>query len=192
MRLKRAGKVLVVAGILMLAAGAAFRLWHEFQVQKIKAAARAAALVAQAESMEAARRSRIAELFMAGNPKLDRETAEFYSDCVEEAAERYEISPEILAGLIYVESRGNAWAKNKDCLGLTQVRWKVWGTVLKANHPEIYERRDLFNPRKSILAGAWVLRHYLNRFKEADEALLHYSGMKKDYPDAVLTVARSL
>jgi len=192
MRLKRAGKVLFVAGILALSAGAAFRLWHEFQVQKIEAAARMAALVSQAESQEAARRSRIAELFMAGNPKLDRETAEIYADFVEEAAERYGISPEVLAGLIYTESRADAWAKNKDCLGLTQVRWTVWGALLKANHPEIFERRDLFNPRKSIMAGAWVLRHYLDRFKDVEAALFHYSGGKKSYPDAVLTLARSI
>lgn len=192
MRLKRAGKVLFVAGILALAAGGAFRLWHEFQVQKIEAAARMAALIAQADSRERGRLVRIADLFQQGNPNLDRETAERYADYVDEAAERYGLPQEVLAGLVYVESRADAGARNRDCLGLTQVRWRVWGTVLKANHPEIYERRDLFNPRKNILAGAWVLRHYLDRFKDVEAALFHYSGGKKSYPDAVLTLARSI
>lgn len=192
MRLKGAGKVLVVAGIVALAAGGAFRLWQEAQAKKIEAAARMAALIAQADSRERGRLVRIADLFQQGNPNLDRETAERYADYVDEAAERYGLPQEVLAGLVYVESRADAGARNRDCLGLTQVRWRVWGTVLKANHPEIYERRDLFNPRKNILAGAWVLKHYLDRSADLKQALRRYSGGAAWYPDKVMTVARSL
>ena len=180
MRLKRSVGVFVLAGIIAIIAGAYARLWQEFHAMKIEAAAQMAAIVAQADSRERGRLVRIADLFQQGNPKLD------------EAAERYGLPHEVLAGLIYTESRANPGARNKDCLGLTQVRWTVWGKVLRENHPDIYERRDLFNPRKSIMAGAWILRHYMDTSADLKQALRRYSGGAAWYPEKVMTVARSL
>ena len=198
MRINGRGKVLAVAvaGAVAMVAGVAFRLWQEAQAKKIEAgkieAAGMAAPIAQAEIRELARRIRIVDLFMRGNPRLDRETAETYADYVGEAAARYGLPQEVLAGLIYTESRADPWARNKDCLGLTQVRWTVWGKILRGNHPGIYEWHDLFNPRKNIMAGAWILRHYLDRSADLDEALRRYSGGAAWYPGRVMAVARSL
>jgi soluble lytic murein transglycosylase-like protein len=192
MRLKRSVWLFVLAGVIAIFAGAYARLWQEFHAMKIEAAAQMAAIVAQADSRERGRLVRIADLFQQGNPNLDRETAERYADFVDEAAERYGLPHEVLAGLIYTESRADPGARNKDCLGLTQVRWTVWGKLLRENHPDIYERRDLFNPRKSVMAGAWILRYYLDRSADLKQALRRYSGGAAWYPDKVMTVARSL
>lgn len=141
---------------------------------------------------EVSERYRIAELFLAGNPALGWEVAELYADFVQEAADRYQLPAKVIAGLVYVESRADAGAVNRDCLGLTQVRWSVWSQSLLESNAEVHSRRDLFVPRKNILAGAWVLRHYFDRYKDLERALYRYSGGKRDYPDMVLTLAKSL
>ena len=72
------------------------------------------------------------------------------------------------------------------------MNWAVWRKELVTKHPEIFTREDLFEARKSILAGAWILRHYLDRYGNLDRALEAYSGGAKWYPEKVRKASEGL
>lgn len=164
----------------------------EWQTQKVESLATAAVLAASADARETEQVERIAALFCQANPKLDRESSLYYAYAVMEASDRYSIPARVLAGLVYTESRANPAATNRGCYGLTQVHWAVWKRLLVEQHPEIFDRSDLFEPRRSILAGAWILRHYLDRHGDLRKALKAYSGGADWYPAKVLRVAEGL
>ena len=164
----------------------------EWRQVKQEAFASSAVLAASLESGQSRGAESLKRFFLTTNPALDSETALYMAYAVQEAADRYNLPESILAGLIHTESRAKPEAVNKGCLGLTQVNWPVWKKELTLRHPEIFTREDLFEPRRSILAGAWILRHYLNRYGNIPRALEAYSGGAKWYPRKVLSVAEGL
>jgi soluble lytic murein transglycosylase-like protein len=191
--MKRHGKLALFVFLSGIAfgAGVGTRV-TEWRQAKVEASARAAEIAAAAEAREADTAERLSLFFLKTNPHLDRETALDMASAVQEAAGRYALPETILAGLIHTESRANPNAVNKGCLGLTQVNWPVWKKELTLKHPEIFRKRDLFEPRRSILAGAWILRHYLDRYGNLDRALAAYSGGAKWYPEKVRKAAEGL
>jgi soluble lytic murein transglycosylase-like protein len=164
----------------------------EWRQMKTEALAASAMLVASIDSEQTRQAENLKRFFIEANPALDPETALYMAYAVQEAADRYNLPESILAGLIYTESRADPRAINRGCLGLTQVNWPVWKKELTLKHPEIFSPEDLFEPRRSILAGAWILRHYLNRYQSMDRALEAYSGGAKWYPAKVQRAACSL
>lgn len=163
-----------------------------WQAHKAESLVTTAIVAASADARVDLQVEKIAALFRLANPKLDPESALYYAYAVLEAADRYGLPENVLAGLIYTESRADRLARNGSCLGLTQVNWPVWAKTLIGTHPEIYGKADLFEPRKSILAGAWILRHYLDRHGDMRKALQAYSGGATWYPAKVLRVAEGL
>lgn len=163
-----------------------------WQAIKVESLVTTAVIAASVDAREERQVERIQALFLGANPKLDPESALYYAYAIQEAAERYDLPESVLAGLVYTESRADRLARNGSCLGLTQVNWPVWAKALKEIHPEIYGKADLFEPRKSILAGAWILRHYLDRSGDMRKALKAYSGGAAWYPGKVLRVAEGL
>lgn len=193
MRRKRYRKLALFAFLSGVALGtgivAGTHAWREVKAESM---VYAAALAASVDAKESRIIDRLESFFRTTNPTLDRETALYMAYAVQEAADRYDLPEAILAGLIHTESRADPRAINKGCLGLTQVNWPVWKKELTLKHPEIFSPEDLFEPRRSILAGAWILRHYLNRYQSMDRALEAYSGGAKWYPSKVQRVACSL
>lgn len=111
-------------------------------------------------------------------------TAEVYL-----AAERFDLVPEILAGLICAESSAQPKAKNGGCYGLGQVRWATWGKTMRtlgiAGRPA-----DLYDPHKGITTAAWVLNHYMTQEQNIRKALYRYRGKAvRNYADRVLGLA---
>lgn len=119
------------------------------------------------------------------NPAMaDQLTDEVYL-----AAERFDLVPEILAGLIVTESSARPEARNKGCLGLGQVSWRVWAKDLRAGGIAL-KPVDLHDVRRGLAASAFVLRHYLDRHGTIRRALRCYSGgAGKWYADRVLGYA---
>lgn len=163
-----------------------------WQAHKVESLVTTAVVAASADARVDLQVEKIAALFRLANPKLDPESALYYAYAVLEASDRYGLPENVLAGLVYTESRANPKATNHGCYGLTQIHWAVWAKTLTAEHPEIYGKADLFEPRKSILAGAWILRHYLDRHGDLRKALKAYSGGAAWYPAKVLRVAEGL
>ena len=165
----------------------------EWRQMKQEAFVASAVLAASLESEQSRSAESLKRFFLTTNPTLDPETALYMAYTVQEAADRYKLPEPIIAGLIHTESRAKPKATNKGCLGLTQVNWPVWKKELTLNHPEIFTREDLFEPRRSILAGAWILRGYLNQYDgNLSRALEAYSGGAKWYPAKVLKAAEGL
>jgi len=99
---------------------------------------------------------------------------------------RFDLSPELLLGLIAVESRFDHFAvSNVGARGLMQVMpfWKK----------ELGQPSDnLFEIETNIRYGSAILKHYLKRYKTERRALAAYNGSlgKDKYPNKVFSQMR--
>ena len=109
------------------------------------------------------------------------------AEWVVEYATKYEVPPVILALMICQESSCNPEALSScGARGLTQIRWKYWGDMLKkvgiAN-----KESDLNNRRISIQAGAYILRYLLDKYDQSlEKAFEHFSGSANHYMEKVI------
>lgn len=99
---------------------------------------------------------------------------------------RFDLSPELVLGVIAVESQFDHFAiSNVGARGLMQVMpfWKKeLGTV----------EDNLFEIETNVRYGCAILRHYLKRYKKVDRALAAYNGSlgRSKYPNKVFTQMR--
>ena len=105
-----------------------------------------------------------------------------YEDIIHEAARRFDIPPEIIGAVIMVESGGNsrARARTSTAKGLMQT---IDGTFRKARKDlltkGVHIKNDPFDPRVSILAGAWYLdRMYSRAAVNHEKEVLHRQDIK--------------
>jgi len=94
---------------------------------------------------------------------------------------RFEISPELLLGLIAVESQFDHFAvSNVGARGLMQVM-PFWKKELGS------ESDNLFEIETNIRYGTAILRHYIDRYKSTTRALAAYNGSlgRAKYPNKV-------
>lgn len=116
-----------------------------------------------------------------------------------EAGEKYDISPEFLEAICWVESNCEPDAVNGSCKGIMQVsdRW----------HYDRMERlgvTSIFDERGNILVAADYLRELFDTYGDDDPLVLDYyngnshadenaeNGIISDYAGKVLTIARLL
>ena len=116
------------------------------------------------------------KLFMAYNPHLSRDRAEYYGRCVAEVSKSLQVDPSLVAALIVKESAAKENASTKYAHGLMQIYWKLWKPVL-AKKWGIQTVEQLIEPRNNIMAGTWILKGYLERSKgDVTKALKRYLG----------------
>ncbi|MDQ6956578.1 MAG: lytic transglycosylase domain-containing protein [Mariprofundaceae bacterium] len=99
---------------------------------------------------------------------------------------RFELSPELMLGLISVESRFDHFAvSNVGARGLMQVM-PFWKKELGS------ESDNLFEIETNIRYGSAILRHYVDRYKTLDRALAAYNGSlgKHKYPNKIFAQMR--
>ncbi|MDX8398365.1 MAG: lytic transglycosylase domain-containing protein [Mariprofundaceae bacterium] len=99
---------------------------------------------------------------------------------------RFELSPELLLGLIATESRFDHFAvSNVGARGLMQVM-PFWKKELGS------ESDNLFEIETNIRYGSAILRHYLDRYKTLNRALGAYNGSlgRMKYPNKVFSQMR--
>jgi len=99
---------------------------------------------------------------------------------------RFDLSPELMLGLISVESRFDHFAvSNVGARGLMQVM-PFWKKELGS------ESDNLFEIETNIRYGSAILRHYIDRYKTLDRALAAYNGSlgKQKYPDKIFAQMR--
>jgi len=99
---------------------------------------------------------------------------------------RFDLSPELMLGLISVESRFDHFAvSNVGARGLMQVM-PFWKKELGS------ENDNLFEIETNIRYGSAILRHYIDRYKSLDRALAAYNGSlgKHKYPNKIFAQMR--
>jgi soluble lytic murein transglycosylase-like protein len=87
------------------------------------------------------------------------------ADCIEAAARRYDLSPEVLRAMAHVESgdRADAWNRNHNGsldIGRFQINSSWWPTLERLN----VSREALWDPCASALVAAWILAQEVERF----------------------------
>ncbi len=96
-------------------------------------------------------------------------------------SKHFDLSPELILGVIAVESRFDHFAvSNVGAVGLMQVMpfWKE----------ELGQAEDnLLEIETNLRYGCAILRHYLDRYKKLDRALAAYNGSlgRMKYPNKV-------
>jgi len=99
---------------------------------------------------------------------------------------RFELSPELMLGLISVESRFDHFAVSSvGARGLMQVM-PFWKKELGS------ESDNLFEIETNIRYGSAILRHYIDRYKTLERALAAYNGSlgKQKYPNKIFAQMR--
>ncbi len=98
-----------------------------------------------------------------------------YMPQIIKSAETYNISPEVVTALIFVESGfKRKVVSNKNACGLTQVIPKYTGKITKK-----YTCSQLKNPRTSIQAGVKILRWWIDYHKRKDPGIDARENLKR-------------
>lgn len=105
-------------------------------------------------------------------------SAQKYADAILFACIKYEIDLDILLSLIKHESgfRASIVQANTGCIGACQINPEVWTEEL-IEQGILETEEDLFNIFNNVLAGAYVLRHYLDATGDMESALQRYYGI---------------
>lgn len=145
-----------------------------------------------------------AEFIQHVNPKVPAEKAMEIAKATKKAAAKYKLPREVLVGLMDVESSYRVKAKsNKEAVGLMQVHTKTW----LRRHDDgkdlisvgiVKEKSDLYDIRKNIDAGAYILAKYRAEAALKDHnnpmeyALTRYFGGKTNthYSKTMRSVAK--
>ena len=99
------------------------------------------------------------------NRKISDHQVYLILDAVKVASNKYNIAEEVILGLIDIESSFRHMALSHcQAFGLMQINYSVWATTLRAegiaNH-----RIELAVPSINIMAGTYVLAHYVKEAK---------------------------
>ncbi len=90
-----------------------------------------------------------------------------YSDLIEQAARRHNVSPDVLALMLLVESHGEPEAESSaGARGLMQVMPKTGEAIAAERGLEGFGPDQLFDPATNIDFGAWYLANMMERFAE--------------------------
>ncbi|MCS6907913.1 MAG: transglycosylase SLT domain-containing protein [Anaerolineales bacterium] len=123
-----------------------------------------------------------------------------WCELITQAAEAYELPPDLIAAVIWVESGGDPSAYSRSgAVGLMQVmpRDGIASQFLCVNGPCFANRpsiEELLDPEFNIQYGSKLLARLVERHGNYREALKAYGPMKVgySYADRVLTVYRDL
>ncbi len=116
----------------------------------------------------------------------DEHEAELIAQWVYVYSVRFELDPELILGVIAVESQFDHFAvSNVGAIGLMQVMpfWKE----------ELGQPNDnLLEIETNIRYGCAIIRHYLDRYKRLDRALAAYNGSlgNNKYPNKIFSAMK--
>ena len=135
---------------------------------------------------------KLAAYIQSVNPKVSNAMAATFAKSIIGASKKYNVKPEHLVAMMRVESTYKKGASSKcGAMGLMQINPRVWCSIKNPDNLMaagiIKHASDLWNPAKNIVAGAYILRYYLNAAekKKAQHplkmALRKYSGYTPGY-----------
>lgn len=86
------------------------------------------------------------------------------------ASERYHIDPALVKAVIWRESRFRPMAHGgAGEIGLMQVNRLAAQEWAEASNLKSFRHRELYDPEKNTLAGAWYLAKLLKRYQQTDD-----------------------
>lgn len=92
-------------------------------------------------------------------------------------AEEYDLSPEIVASIINVESSFKENAKSsKNAIGLMQIKLTTANYMKELNKEETLTENELFKPKVNINLGCQYLRYLIDKFGQVNTALASYNA----------------
>ncbi len=94
--------------------------------------------------------------------------------------------PNLILAICAVESSFNPGVESeKGAVGLMGILPGVWVDELK-RHGVIQDKGDLYLIPNNIASGVFVLRKYLSKYKNVEDALFNYVGGDSNYANKVL------
>jgi hypothetical protein len=116
----------------------------------------------------------------------DESEAEVIAHWVYVYSVRFDLSPELILGIIAVESQFDHFAvSNVGAIGLMQVM-PFWKKELGSADDNLLEIET------NVRYGCAIIRHYIDRYKKLDRALAAYNGSlgRKKYPNKVFAAMK--
>jgi uncharacterized protein YoxC len=108
------------------------------------------------------------------NNSVDNETAHVIAYNIVDASSKYNVPIEYIISVMWVESHFNPHAYNErtGCIGLMQINPDTW---LKLKNEDL--NILLFNIRTNIMAGAYILKYYHDKYGNWKDAIIAYYGI---------------
>lgn len=95
-----------------------------------------------------------------------------YDGDILKAAQRYQISPNLVRAVVWQESRFNARARGMAGeIGLMQIRRLAGEEWAAAERVRGFDVDDLYDPETNTRVGAWYLAKLLKRYRSTDNPL---------------------
>ncbi len=100
-----------------------------------------------------------------------------YEELVVGHAENYRLEPQLLAAMIYQESKFKADARSSSgAVGLMQLLPETGQGIADRTGGNAWRPEDLLVPELNIRYGAWYLRHLLDKYGDETLALAAYNA----------------
>ena len=100
-----------------------------------------------------------------------------YETIITGHARNYRLEPELLAAVIYQESKFDAEARSSSgAVGLMQLLPETGQGIADRTGGNRWEPKDLLDPELNIRYGAWYLRHLLDKYEDEELALAAYNA----------------
>ena len=100
-----------------------------------------------------------------------------YEQIVVGHAENYRLEPQLLAAVIYQESKFDANAESSSgAVGLMQLLPSTGQGIADRTGGKAWTPGDLRNPELNIRYGSWYLRHLLDKYGDEELALAAYNA----------------
>ena len=94
-----------------------------------------------------------------------------------ECALHYDLTPELIASVINVESSFKEHSKsNKDAIGLMQIKLTTANYMNELNKEKIITESELFNPTVNINLGCQYIKYLIDKFENVETALASYNA----------------
>lgn len=121
-----------------------------------------------------------------------------YEQIVRGHAQNYGLEPELLAAVIYTESKFDADAESESgAIGLMQLLPETAAGIATRTGGSKFRTEDLYDPELNVRYGSWYLRHLLQKYDgDLAKALAAYNGGQGNvdrgiqYPETTAYVAR--
>jgi soluble lytic murein transglycosylase len=100
-----------------------------------------------------------------------------YQAIIRGHAHNYRLEPQLLAAVVYAESKFHADAHSRSgAIGLMQLLPATAKGIAVHTGGNRFRVRDLYDPEINVRYGAWYLRHLLDRYGDERTALAAYNA----------------
>jgi soluble lytic murein transglycosylase len=100
-----------------------------------------------------------------------------YEQIVRGHADNYGLEPQLVAAVIYQESKFEADAvSSSGAVGLMQLLPSTGQGIAERTGGDSWTPEDLHNPELNVRYGSWYLRHLLDKYEDEELALAAYNA----------------